>query len=293
MALSGVMVADKPQDWTSHDVVAKLRRLLGERRIGHGGTLDPMATGVLPVFVGRATRGAELCESADKEYLTALRPGIVTDTQDITGTVLRRTDTRLTREELEAALEHFRGKIAQIPPMYSAVKVGGKKLYELARKGQEVEREARNIEIFSLTVEDQRDGDYYLRVVCSKGTYIRTLVNDIGEYLSCGAAMSYLRRTRAGSFTLTDAHTLEEVAEAVEKGEAERLLTPIDRLFRDLGELTVSAEEEARVRCGASFRKDGAEGRYRVYGENGEFLMVGVLENGLLRTEKNFFEVRP
>lgn len=291
MEVSGVIVVDKPRDWTSHDVVAKLRGICREKRIGHGGTLDPMATGVLPVFVGRATRAASLCESAEKEYLAALRPGIVTDTQDITGTVLQRTDYPLTAPVLESALERFRGIQEQVPPMYSAVKVGGKKLYELARRGQETERQPRTITISELELTGERDGDYLLRIVCSKGTYVRTLVHDIGQYLGCGAVLSDLRRTRAGRFGLEHAYTLEEIADAAVRGCLETLITSVDRLFDDLPALTVTAAEESRCRNGAPLHLRKADGRYRVYSPTGEFLMVGSVQNGSLRSEKSFFRV--
>ena len=293
MELNGVIVVDKPRDWTSHDVVAKLRGICREKRIGHGGTLDPMATGVLPVFLGRATRAASLCESAEKEYLAALRPGIVTDTQDITGTVLERTDRPLAAPALESALERFRGVQEQIPPMYSAVKVGGKKLYELARRGVETERKPRTVTVSVLELVGERDGEYLLRVVCSKGTYIRTLVHDLGQDLGCGAALSGLRRIRAGFFGLECAHTMEEIADAASRGCLEAIVTPVDRLFDDLPALTVTAEEELRCRNGAPVRLREADGRYRVYGPSGEFLMVGVVQNGSLRSEKNFFRVTP
>ena len=183
------------------DVCAKLRRVLGERRIGHAGTLDPMATGVLPVFVGRATRAVEFASEGEKEYLAGLRLGQVTDTQDTTGTVLETHPVDVTPEALEAALEPFRGDIQQIPPMYSAIKIQGKKLYELARKGREVERPPRNITIHALTVEEQISGaDFLIRVRCSKGTYVRTLCHDIGRALGCGGTMFSLRRTMAAGF---------------------------------------------------------------------------------------------
>ena len=196
--MNGILIVDKPAGWTSHDVVAKLRGLLGEKRIGHGGTLDPMATGVLPVFVGRATRAVEFMENAGKEYEALLRPGLETDTQDTTGRVLRETPVKLTAAELEAVLPAFCGEIEQLPPMYSAIKVQGKKLYEYARKGQEAERKPRRVTIERLELLGERKGDFLLRVACSKGTYIRTLCADIGEKLGCGAAMAGLRRTRAG-----------------------------------------------------------------------------------------------
>ena len=219
----GIIIIDKPQDWTSMDVCAKLRGIFHERRIGHAGTLDPMATGVLPVFVGRATRAVEFASESEKEYVAGLRLGVETNTQDTTGTVLAKRPVSVSQAELEQVLGQFRGEILQIPPMYSAIKVGGKKLYELARKGQEVERQPRAVTIHSLTLEEQTGpADYTLRVRCSKGTYVRTLCHDIGRALRCGGCMSGLRRTMAAGFKLEDALPLEQVLQA--EGPASLLL---------------------------------------------------------------------
>ena len=288
--MNGIIIIDKPSGWTSHDVVSKLRGLLRERRIGHGGTLDPMATGVLPVFVGRATRAVEFCESAEKEYLAGMRFGLTTDTQDLTGRVLTESGSSVTAGELEAVLPRFTGELEQLPPMYSAVKVGGKKLYELARRGMEAERKPRAVTIRTLELTGWDGKDALLRVVCSKGTYVRTLIHDIGEDLGCGAAMSSLRRTRAGSFTLSDARTLEEVEAASQSGTADLLLRPVDSLFAALPRLTVTEEGEKRIRNGVAFPYPGKDGTYRVYGPGG-FLMLGRLASGVLSTIKSFFEV--
>lgn len=190
--MNGILLVDKPAGWTSHDVVAKLRGVLGERRMGHSGTLDPMATGLLVVFAGRATRAVSFSENHTKCYEAHLRLGLTTDTQDTTGTVLSRAERAVSRAELEAVLPQFRGDILQVPPMYSALKVDGKKLYEIARRGGEVARKARPVTIEELTVLGEADGDYILRVRCSKGTYIRTLCHDIGAALGCGGVMSAL-----------------------------------------------------------------------------------------------------
>ena len=198
--MNGILLVDKPADWTSHDVVAKLRGVLGERRMGHSGTLDPMATGLLVVFAGRATRAVSFSENHTKCYEAHLRLGFTTDTQDTTGTVLSRSECAVSRAELEAVLPQFRGDILQVPPMYSALKVDGKKLYEIARRGGEVARQARPVTIEELTVLGEADGDYVLRVRCSKGTYIRTLCHDIGAALGCGGVMSALRRTEVGAY---------------------------------------------------------------------------------------------
>ena len=287
---NGILIIDKPQDWTSMDVCAKLRRVLGERRIGHAGTLDPMATGVLPVFVGRATRAVEFASEGEKEYLAGLRLGQITDTQDTTGTVLETHPADVTLEALEAALEPFRGNIQQIPPMYSAIKIQGKKLYELARKGREVERPPRNITIHALTVEEQVSGtDFLIRVRCSKGTYVRTLCHDIGRALGCGGTMFSLRRTMAAGFTLAQSHPLTEV---LEHPDPASLLIPVDAYFSGRPELRLRPEAEKKVRNGVSFPLPGTEdGEYRVYGAKGEFLALSRVERGTLRTIKSFFEV--
>ena len=219
---NGILIIDKPAGWTSMDVCAKVRGIFHEKRVGHGGTLDPMATGVLPVFVGQATRAVEFAENSRKEYVAGLRLGLSTDTQDTTGQTLETRPVTVTRSDVEAALGHFRGTIQQIPPMYSAVKINGQKLYELARRGREVERKPREITIYELELLDETGpGEYRLRCLCSKGTYIRTLCHDLGEILGCGGAMSSLRRTMAGGFRLEDAVTLEDV-----QSQGESLLLP-------------------------------------------------------------------
>lgn len=285
---NGILIIDKPQDWTSMDVCARLRRCLGERRIGHAGTLDPMATGVLPVFVGRATRAVEFASEGQKEYLAGLRLGLVTDTQDTSGTVLEEMSAAVTPGELEAVLPRFRGPIQQVPPMYSAIKIQGKKLYELARKGREVERPPRPITIHSLTVEEVLGPDrFLLRVRCSKGTYVRTLCHDIGQALGCGGCMSSLRRTAAAGFTLDDAVTLDRVQQ-----EGEALLAPLDSLFRQHPAYRIQHPRvDALCRNGNPFtvRQPLPEGLYRVYGLEGEFLCLSRLEGGVMTSLKNFF----
>jgi len=217
---AGILIIDKPADWTSFDVVAKLRGALGVRKIGHGGTLDPMATGVLPVFVGREyTKRVSLGDFAEKEYVAGLRLGVTTDTQDTTGTVLREIPTSVTREELTLALQSFRGEQSQIPPMYSAVKIGGKRLYEIARRGGEVEREPRKITVFDAEILEGADADWLVRFVVSKGTYIRTLCADLGEKLGFGGVMSSLRRTRVGDYRVEDAIKISEAVELAQSGE--------------------------------------------------------------------------
>lgn len=300
MSLNGILIVDKPAQWTSHDVCAKLRGVLKQRRVGHGGTLDPMATGVLPVFIGRATRAAEFCENSEKEYIAGLRLGIVTDTQDITGTVVKETDALgITDFELKAVLPSFVGRQKQIPPMYSAVKKDGKKLYELARKGIEVERKAREIEIFDIEIVEEptvggavpdASPDVILRVACSKGTYIRTLCHDIGQALGCGAVLSYLRRTKAGVFTTDMAHPLDAVTG--NDSTASEFLLPVDSIFSQYPSAVLGDADTRKARNGAVCTLPGiADGKYRFYGQNGEFLLFGEVKNNIMKTIKNFFEV--
>ncbi len=287
--MSGILLVDKPAGWTSHDVVGRLRRITGQRRIGHSGTLDPMATGLLVVFLGRATRAVEFAEGHDKAYTALLRPGVVTDTLDTTGAVLATSPERPTLSELEAALGAFRGEIEQLPPMYSALKHNGKKLYEIARVGGEVERKPRPVTIYRLECTGERDGDFVLEVECSKGTYIRTLCDDIGRALGCGACMSGLRRTRAGGFDVRDALTIEEI----ERRGAETCLLPGDARFAGRpGVLLKDARAEKALRNGMDVRFDADfAGECRVYAESGEFLALCRAEGGALKTIKSFFEV--
>lgn len=285
----GILIVDKPQGWTSQDVVSKLRGVLHEKRIGHGGTLDPMATGVLPVFVGRATRAVEFFESAEKEYVAGLRLGITTNTQDTQGDTLEEKPVSVTREQVESALRQFTGDIQQIPPMFSAIKIGGKKLYELARQGKEVERKARNIHIFEMELLDGDAADYTFRTLCSKGTYVRTLCHDIGQTLDCGGCMSSLRRTKAGCYDISMAHKLEDI---INHEDPTSLLLPVDSLFEAYPPATLTQKQEKLCRCGNPIPKWTLGGEYfRIYSESGEFLMIGRHKNGTLYTEKSFFEV--
>ncbi len=287
---NGIIIIDKPVDWTSMDVCAKLRRAFGERRIGHSGTLDPMATGVLPVFVGRATRGVEFADKGDKEYIAGLKLGLVTDTQDTSGQVLARHPVTVTPGQLEAVLASFRGDILQVPPMYSAIKINGKKLYELARKGREVERPARPVTVRSLTVEGQTAPDEFtLRVRCSKGTYVRTLCHDIGAALGCGGCMSSLRRTMAAGFTLEQAVPLAELLSHPDP--ASRLLG-VDTLFAHCPALTLDPQPEKKLRNGMTLVMPQVEpGDWRVYSQSGEFLALCRADEGKLTTIKSFFNV--
>ena len=287
---TGILIVDKPADWTSQDVVSKLRGVFHEKRIGHGGTLDPMATGVLPIFVGRATRAVEFFESAEKEYIAGLRLGVVTDTQDTTGTVLAQAPVTVTREEVAAALSTFLGAQQQLPPMYSAVKIGGQKLYELARKGREVARKPRDIVLHRLELLDGAGEHYTFRVRCSKGTYVRTLCNDLGQKLGCGGCMESLRRTAAGCYTLDQAVPLAEV---VAHPDPASLLIPIDSLFAHLPWVKLQERQMKLLLNGALVPASGLpNGEYRVYDPAGGFAALCRAEGGRLKTIKSFFEVK-
>ena len=286
--MNGIVIVDKPRDWTSQDVTARLRRVFQTRRIGHGGTLDPMATGVLPVFVGRATRGVEFFEHAEKTYETVLRLGLTTDTEDITGTVLTESPVSVTDGQIGETLEAFRGEVMQIPPMYSALKVNGLKLCDLARKGKTVERKPRPITIHELTLLERGENTLRLRVRCSKGTYIRTLCKDIGEALGCGGCMESLRRVSAGEYTIAEAVPLQDL---LDTAEPEAYLRGVDTMFRNYPAVTLTANQENRCRNGNAFSVKLPEGTFRAYSQTGEFLMLAKVENGVMSTIKSFFEV--
>ena len=269
------------------DVCAKLRGILKERRVGHGGTLDPMATGVLPVFVGSATRAVEFAEKSGKTYVAGLRLGLVTNTQDTTGETLEERPVTAGLRELEEVLPRFTGPIEQVPPMFSAIKIKGQKLYELARAGKEVERKPRPVTIHALEVLEQTgEADYRLLVRCSKGTYVRTLCHDIGAALGCGGCMSSLRRTEAAGFTIEQAVTIEEV-----QAQGEALLLPVDRFFAQYPAFRLTEERLERLcRNGNPLPAgDAAPGTYRVYAPGGTFLCLSRWERGQLVSVKNFF----
>ncbi|MBQ3146437.1 MAG: tRNA pseudouridine(55) synthase TruB [Oscillospiraceae bacterium] len=286
--MNGIVIVDKPQGWTSQDVTSRLRRVFNTRRIGHGGTLDPMATGVLPVFVGRATRGVEFFEHAEKTYETVLRLGMTTDTEDITGAVLSEATVSLSEADILGVLPQFRGDIWQVPPMYSALKVNGQKLYDLARKGKEVERQPRPITIHELTLLGMCEEGVRLRVRCSKGTYIRTLCKDIGQALGCGGCMAQLRRVSAGEYTIEEAVPLQTL---LETGSPEQYLRNVDTMFREHSAVTLTEKQELRCRNGNSFSVNLPDGTYRAYSQTGEFLMLASVTSGVMSTIKSFFEV--
>ena len=289
--MNGILLIDKEAGWTSNDVVVKLKGILHERRIGHSGTLDPMATGLLIVFVGRATRAVSFAEHDSKRYLASLRLGITTDTQDITGNILETRPVQSDEGELQALLPRFRGQQQQIPPMYSAIRVKGKRLYDIARKGGEVERAPRNIIIHELELAGREGEDYLLSVKCSKGTYIRTLCHDMGQALGCGGCMSALRRTEAGSFSVHDAITIGEVQRLADEGKIAQRLLPVESLFAQYPACSASEEEERKIRCGTDYPTKVPDGDYRVFSGSGSFLMLGRAEAGSMKTIKSFFEV--
>ena len=286
--MNGIVIIDKPQGWTSQDVTARLRRVFNTRRIGHGGTLDPMATGVLPVFVGRATRGVEFFEHAEKTYEATLQLGLTTDTEDISGTVLEEKEVHISETEFLNILPRFRGKIMQVPPMYSALKINGQKLVDLARKGKTVERQPREIEIFELECLEFTGATARLRVRCSKGTYIRTLCKDIGEALGCGGCMAALRRVQAGEYTIGEAIPLMDL---LEEQNPEQHLRTVDTMFRNYPKVTLTPNQEKRCRNGAAFSVKIGDGTYRAYSQGGEFLMLAKVEESVMSTIKSFYDV--
>lgn len=283
--LSGVILVNKHRGVTSHDIVFKIRRLYGTKKVGHTGTLDPLATGVLPVLVGRSAKAAEYLLSENKKYIATIKLGITTDTEDITGNILSKCDTLPTKNEFFDACKRFEGEIVQIPPMYSALKVNGKKLVDLARQGIEVERQARKITIYSITPEaiNEADGIYKIEVHCSKGTYIRTLCADIGAFLGCGATMTELERTESGDFKLENAYTIDEL-EKMTPEQRKGLLLPPENLFLGAPCVRFSTFYTRLFKSGCEIyqKKIGTDfpvGTFlRVYEEN-EFLALAEVRN--------------
>ena len=292
--MQGILIVDKPTDWTSFDVIAKLRGILGTRKLGHSGTLDPMATGVLPVFCGGASKAVDLQLDHTKAYRAVLKLGARTDTGDMTGTVLETAPVTAGEKELLEVLPQFVGSQMQTPPMYSAVKINGQPLYKMARQGIEVERKARPIEIFSLEYGGSpAENEYELTVRCSKGTYIRVLLEDIAAAMGQKGTMSALRRVAAGVYTEADAHTLEEIQAAKNEGPAalEALMLPVESVFGSLPLLTVAPKVEQHLYNGCpTSRYPAADGRYRVRNEAGQFLGLANIVGGVLKVEKLFVE---
>ena len=283
--MNGVLVLDKPADYTSFDVVAVARRLCGQKKIGHTGTLDPMATGVLPLLLGAATRAQPFLPETDKEYLAEFQLGVTTDTQDITGRVLSRRPFYGTREEVLLSLAPFRGEILQVPPMYSAVQKDGVRLYDLARRGITVEREARPVTIYTLELlsYEEETARGALRVCCSKGTYIRTLCEDIGNTLGCGGTLLSLRRTAACGYTLDDCITLEEARRLAEEGRLAERIRPVDGIFGHLPAVHVTERQAVRFSNGGGLdlgrvtlpETARETDSFRVYGPGKRFLGLG------------------
>lgn len=286
--MNGVVVIDKPGGVTSHDVVGMLRKRFGTRRVGHTGTLDPLATGVLPVCVGNATRAADMLTESDKRYRAVLELGKRTDTLDIEGEVLEKKPVTVTEEDVRECISCFTGEQEQLPPIYSAIKQNGKKLYELAREGKEVERAPRRINIYSIDVVNIKLPSVTIDVSCSKGTYIRSLCDDIGQRLGCGAVMTSLRRTAAAGFTIDDAYTIEEL-DALE--DIHSALKPTDELFSDYPEIRLNEKQERSIVNGVRMTwREGREGqRYRLYSANGRFLCISVIRDMRLNLVKSFW----
>lgn len=297
MPMNGILCVNKPADFTSFDVVAKLRGILRIKRLGHGGTLDPMATGVLPIFVGTATKACDIMPNTLKSYRAGFRLGQTSDTQDITGKILSESGRAVSAAELEAVIPRFIGRIMQLPPMYSAVQVNGRRLYDLARQGIEVERTPREIQVDDLVLEsyDKASREGVLSITCSKGTYIRTIISDIGDALGCGGIMTSLVRTSSGGFTLGDCFTFEDIQLARDEDRLEELILPIERVFADLPRLRLNEAQTKMYRNGVkldlarvrSIRDDNDT--YAVYGFDGGFIGTALAdrENGLLRVGKN------
>ncbi len=278
-----ILCIDKPRDWTSFDVVAKCRGITKCRKLGHGGTLDPMATGVLPLFFGRAVKATALMPVEEKSYRAEIRFGLTTDTQDVTGRVLSESDAPVTKEALEAALDTQRGEIKQLPPMFSAVWVDGKRLYDLARQGKEVERPLRDVTVHRLELLefDGENRTCTIQVVCSKGTYIRTICHDIGAALGCGGVLTSLRRTSTMGFTEKQCVTLEELRELCEAGRLEETLLPVDAVFSRYGRVFLSPHQ-ARMFCSGAVldtrrvRHPDTTGPLRVYEGGGSSRFLGL-----------------
>ena len=294
--MNGIIIVDKPQGKTSHDIVYAIRRLTGIKKVGHTGTLDPMATGVLPICIGSATKVADMLTLSDKAYTAEFVLGKTTDTLDAEGEFLTESKVNVTEDEIRAAIMSFVGEIEQIPPMYSAIKQNGKKLYELARQGIEVERKPRKVTINSIDILKIKGAAVTIDVSCSKGTYIRTLCADIGEKLGVGAYMTKLRRTKTGMFDISESHTLEELgtlkpeAGTLNEGTLKNVLIPIDKIFEEYPEIILNEKQKKSVTNGVRMTYKGKENQsYRVYDENKNFLCISKIIDGKLTLEKSFW----
>ncbi len=294
--MTGIILLDKPKDITSFGAVARARRICGEKKCGHTGTLDPMATGVLTIMLGGVTRFCELLPSHDKAYIASFRLGTVTDTLDITGKVLETREVSVNAEQVREKIKDFIGDISQLPPMYSAVSVNGQRLYDLARQGIEVERKAREVTVFSIDIinENEQAGEYTIGVECSSGTYIRTLIADLGEALGCGAVMTDLRRTKANGFDISQAVTLEQLAQAAENGELGDVIIPVDKALEEYPVIKVTAAQAKRFRNGGELDLQRLKyprmlGFFRVYDPENNFIGLGEIGTGDSLTVKRVF----
>lgn len=255
--MDGILNVYKEKGFTSHDVVAKLRGILHQKKIGHTGTLDPEATGVLPVCLGKATKVCELLTDKDKSYRAVCQLGVETDTQDMTGEVLNRGDySQITEEQLEECIKSFQGNIMQVPPMYSALKVNGKKLYELAREGKEIERKSRPVRILEIEILEEKMPKFCIRVRCSKGTYIRTLCHDIGQKLGCGAVMTSLKRTQSGRFGIDRAYPLSEIQKMADEGRLDELVIPVEEMFTHLNAVMAGENAQKALANGNQLKRE-------------------------------------
>ncbi len=292
MELNGILVLNKPKGYTSHDAVNVVRKLLGTRKVGHTGTLDPNAEGVLPICVGKSTKACDMITFSDKEYIAGVKLGITTDTYDIWGSVRQTKDVNVTREMLAETVREFMGDIMQIPPMYSAIKQNGKKLYELARQGVEVERAPRKVTIYDCEIMDFSDDTFTLRVRCSKGTYIRSLCHDIGKVLGCGACMTSLVRTKSSVFDIDEAITFEQIKDRVDTLGAQSVLGCVDRVFADYPKYIASDVVRERLINGAYSRVSTELGTYRVYDSDCAFVGIAKVIQGekgnVIKMEKSF-----
>ena len=295
--ISGILPVNKPRGWTSFDVIAKLRGVLGIKRPGHAGTLDPMATGVLPVFVGKATKACDILPDTRKAYRAGFKLGMVTDTLDITGEVLETKQADVTAEQLESAKQRFVGEITQLPPMYSAVKVDGKRLYQLAREGRTVERTPRKCVVHSIVItafdEALQQGE--LEIDCEKGTYVRTVIDDIGQALGTGAVMTSLVRTYSGGIESKDCLTIEEIADICAQGRLAEVIMPTEKAFEMYGSIRLDERLTRLYKNGVKLysrqvRADGSSaGTFRVFGNDGAFLGLAAFEDDMLKRVKNFY----
>lgn len=291
--MDGILLIDKPIGKTSHDMVYFVRRLTGIKKVGHTGTLDPDATGVLPVCIGKATKVCDMLTASDKIYEAVLALGKTTDTQDASGNVLTEKEVNVTCDDIIRITESFIGEIEQIPPMFSAIKKDGKKLYELARQGITIEREPRKVTIFDIKVKNIDLSLNIIRLVvhCSKGTYIRTLCEDIGNALGCGGYMHSLRRLSSGGFSIENCSTCDELKEIAELGKLSDYIIPADKVFSEYESVTLDAFLSSKLKNGIRIRKKGLtlDNLYRIYSSDGEFLAVCKYNGNELVLEKSFW----